>query len=58
LFDAVQAMPSIDPLTFDRLFNNGVQDLLMVSYLAKLSRAQVSFKLKELLLLFCHCTIV
>jgi len=42
LFDAVQAMPSVEPATFDRLFNNGVQDLLMVSYLAKLSRAQLA----------------
>lgn len=38
----VQSLPALAPEQFDRLFNDGVQDLLMISYLAKLSRTQLA----------------
>jgi len=42
LLEAVQALPAVEPETFARVFDNATQDLLMVSYLAKLSRSQLA----------------
>eukprot|EP00475_Leptophrys_vorax_P006569 TRINITY_DN14085_c0_g2_i1.p1 TRINITY_DN14085_c0_g2~~TRINITY_DN14085_c0_g2_i1.p1 ORF type:complete len:330 (+),score=9.49 TRINITY_DN14085_c0_g2_i1:95-991(+) len=42
LWDAVAAVPRMSSETFDKLFNNGVQDVLLVLYLANLTRAQLS----------------
>ncbi|CAI5494629.1 unnamed protein product [Closterium sp. Naga37s-1] len=42
LWDAVAAVPRISSEAFDRLFNNSVQDVLLVLYLANLTRAQLA----------------
>jgi len=41
LLDTVAAVPKIDPVEFEKMFNNSLQDLLMVVYLANLTRTQV-----------------
>jgi len=42
LANAVAKLPKLDPSTMERLFNNNLQDLLMVVYLANLTRTQLS----------------
>ncbi|GJP43116.1 hypothetical protein CLOM_g2612 [Closterium sp. NIES-68] len=42
LWDAVAAVPRISTEAFDRLFNNSVQDVLLVLYLANLTRTQLA----------------
>ncbi|KAG9398113.1 Eukaryotic translation initiation factor 3 subunit F [Aphanomyces cochlioides] len=42
LADAVASIPPIRSDVFDQIFNNGLQDLLMVSYLSSLTQAQLS----------------
>ena len=42
LTNAVAKLPKLDPSTMERLFNNNLQDLLMVVYLANLTRTQLS----------------
>lgn len=39
---AVSALPSFDSDTIDKIFNNNIQDLLMVVYLANLTRTQIA----------------
>ncbi len=40
--DAVAAVPRVDVPAFERIFNDSLQDMLMVVYLANLTRAQIS----------------
>lgn len=40
--DALASVPRIQPEVFDRIFNENVQDLLMVSYLASLTKSQLA----------------
>jgi len=42
LADAVAALPKFDTTSADKIFNNNLQDLLMVVYLANLTRTQLS----------------
>ncbi|KAF0685104.1 Aste57867_22978 [Aphanomyces stellatus] len=42
LAEAVASIPAIRSDVFDQIFNNGLQDLLMVSYLSSLTQAQLS----------------
>jgi len=42
LAEAVVGLPKLDPPTMERLFNSNLQDLLMVVYLANLTRTQLS----------------
>eukprot|EP00249_Psilotum_nudum_P006760 c20034_g1_i1 orf=337-1191(-) len=42
LADTVASIPKIAPDAFDKLFNDSVQDLLLVIYLANLTRMQLS----------------
>eukprot|EP01018_Ginkgo_biloba_P036023 Gb_36251 [translate_table: standard] len=42
LADTIAAVPKISPDAFDKLFNDSVQDLLLVIYLAGLTRTQLS----------------
>jgi len=42
LAKAVSALPSFDSETIDKIFNNNIQDLLMVVYLANLTRTQIA----------------
>jgi len=42
LTKCVSALPKFEPETLDKLFNNNVQDLLMVVYLANLTRTQIA----------------
>mmetsp|Transcript_3013 Transcript_3013/g.4408 ORF Transcript_3013/g.4408 Transcript_3013/m.4408 type:complete len:336 (-) Transcript_3013:56-1063(-) len=46
LSDAVSSLPQVDPDQFHKLFNNSLQDLLMVVYLANLTRAQTALASK------------
>jgi len=41
LADALSALPKIDAATLERMFSNSVQDLLLVVYLANLTRTQL-----------------
>lgn len=41
LMDTISAVPKIDPAQFEKLFQNTLQDLLMVTYLANLTRTQI-----------------
>lgn len=41
LTDSVAAMPKIDPATLDKMFSSSLQDLLLVVYLANLTRTQL-----------------
>jgi translation initiation factor 3 subunit F len=40
--DALDAVPRIRPEVFDKLFNDSLQDLLMVTYLSNITRTQLS----------------
>jgi len=42
LADAVAALPKFDASSMEKVFNNNLQDLLMVVYLANLTRTQLS----------------
>jgi len=42
IHDAITAVPKIDVARFKKIFNGTVQDLLMVVYLANLTRTQVA----------------
>jgi len=41
LADTIASLPRIDSAQFDKMFNNSLQDLLMVVYLANLARTQL-----------------
>jgi len=42
LADAISALPKIEPSTLEKMFNNTLQDLLLVVYLANLTRTQLT----------------
>jgi len=42
LMDAVSTVPKVESGTFERMFNSHLQDLLMVVYLANMTRTQLS----------------
>lgn len=42
LADSLSSIPHIDPEEFEALFNDSVQDVLLVSYLASLTRTQLA----------------
>jgi translation initiation factor 3 subunit F len=42
LADTLAAVPHLQPEAFDALFNESVQDVLLVTYLSNLVRAQVA----------------
>jgi len=42
LADTVAAIPAMKPGVFEKTFHNGLQDLLMVSYLAQMTRTQLA----------------
>jgi len=42
LSKAVSSLPNFDVETIDKIFNNSIQDLLMVVYLANLTRTQIA----------------
>lgn len=42
LMDAVSVVPRVDPQAFEKMFNSHLQDLLMVVYLANMTRTQLS----------------
>jgi translation initiation factor 3 subunit F len=42
LTKTVSVLPKFDPEALDKLFNNNIQDLLMVVYLANLTRTQIA----------------
>ncbi|KAI8074952.1 maintenance of mitochondrial structure and function-domain-containing protein [Gongronella butleri] len=42
IMDAVSVVPKIDPSVFEKTFNSHLQDLLMVVYLANMTRTQLS----------------
>lgn len=46
LLDTVSAIPKIDVVQFEKMFNNSLQDVLMVSYLGGLVKSQVSLQEK------------
>ncbi|MCO5571345.1 hypothetical protein L7F22_025083 [Adiantum nelumboides] len=46
LADTISSIPKISPDAFDRLFNDSIQDLLLVLYLANLTRTQLSLAKK------------
>jgi translation initiation factor 3 subunit F len=46
LLDTVSAVPKVDAAQFEKTFNNVLQDLLMVVYLANLTRYQVTLQEK------------
>ena len=41
--DTVAAIPKLSPQAFDKLVNDGLQDQLLLLYLASLTRTQLSF---------------
>jgi translation initiation factor 3 subunit F len=41
LLDTVSAIPKLETEEFEKMFNNSLQDLLMVVYMANLTRTQV-----------------
>jgi len=41
LADTIASLPRVDSAQFDKMFNNSLQDLLMVVYLANLARTQL-----------------
>jgi translation initiation factor 3 subunit F len=43
LFDTVTCVPQIEPEVFEKMFSSSVNDLLMVVYLANLTKVQLSF---------------
>jgi len=42
LADAISALPKIEPSALEKMFNNTLQDLLLVVYLANLTRTQLT----------------
>jgi len=46
LASAISALPKLEPSELERLFNNNVQDLLLVVYLANLTRTQLALSEK------------
>ena len=42
LLEAINSIPKINPQSFDKMFNDSMQDLLMVVYLTSLGRTQLS----------------
>ena len=42
LADTMAAVPMMQPGVFEKTFHNGLQDLLMVSYLAHMTRTQLA----------------
>jgi len=42
LSEAVSSLPRIEPSAFEKMFNNSLQDLLLVVYLANLTRTQLT----------------
>lgn len=44
--DTLSAVPRIRPETFDKMFNDSLQDLLMVSFLSNVTRTQLSISEK------------
>ena len=42
LADTVAAVPAMKPGVFEKTFHNSLQDLLMVSYLAQMTRTQLA----------------
>lgn len=42
LLKSASLLPKFEPEQLDKLFNNNVQDLLMVVYLANLTRTQIA----------------
>lgn len=53
LADTLAAVPRLGQAEFERLFNDSMQDSLMVTYLANLMRAQVGFMHGLLASAFC-----
>lgn len=43
LLNSISKLPKLDPQLFEKMFNNSLQDLLMVVYLANLTRTQLAF---------------
>jgi translation initiation factor 3 subunit F len=46
LMHSVSALPKIDPASLEKMFNNNLQDLLLVVYLANLTRTQLALSEK------------
>jgi translation initiation factor 3 subunit F len=46
LADTLSAVPRVRPELFDSIFNGNLQDLLMVSYLASLTKANLAISEK------------
>eukprot|EP00741_Cyanophora_paradoxa_P008621 tig00001355_g8345.t1 len=46
LWEAVQSVPKLSRESFEKIFNNGLQDLLMVTYLASLTKTQIALSEK------------
>jgi translation initiation factor 3 subunit F len=42
LFDVVASVPSVDPEQFESMVTSGMEDLLMIVYLANITQAQLS----------------
>ncbi|KAI7870554.1 maintenance of mitochondrial structure and function-domain-containing protein [Spinellus fusiger] len=42
IMDTVSVVPKVDTVTFEKMFNSHLQDLLMVVYLANMTRTQLS----------------
>ena len=42
LLDAVASVPKVDRQQFEQMFNNNIQDLLMVVFLSNLTRTQLA----------------
>jgi len=40
--DTLASVPSVDPRVFDKMFNDSLQDLLMIVYLSQLTRTQLA----------------
>jgi len=43
---SISALPTVDPETLDRVFNNNIQDLLMTVYLSNLTKTQIAIAQK------------
>ncbi|CAB4411503.1 unnamed protein product [Rhizophagus irregularis] len=42
LMDTISVVPKVDKVEFEKMFNGHLQDLLMVSYLANMTRTQLA----------------
>lgn len=42
LMNTVSVVPKVDPVEFEKMFNSHLQDLLMVIYLANMTRTQLA----------------